>query len=199
MRVDTRIARRFLRTLLMLVLAPVAVALAQDNPPPAAAAPSKDPYTTHVKGLYAGLKGLLLRTAEKMPEENYGFRPTEEVRSFGQILGHVADSQYFFCSQVRGEKHPALKIEATKTSKAALTTALNDAFAYCDKAYEGMTDASAVEMVKHMGRDTPKLGTLITNNVHSVEHYGNIVTYLRMKNIVPPTSEPEFMKEMMKN
>jgi hypothetical protein len=62
-----------------------------------------------------------------------------------------------------------------------------------------MTDASAVEMVKHMGRDTPKLGTLITNNVHSVEHYGNMVTYLRMKNIVPPTGEPEVKKEMMKN
>ncbi len=198
MRVDTRIARRFLRTLLISVLAPVAVALAQDNPPPAAAVPSKDPYTTHVKGLYAGLKGLLLRTAEKMPEENYGFRPTEEVRSFGQILGHVADSQYFFCSQVRGEKHPALKIEATKTSKAALTTALTDAFAYCDKAYEGMTDASGTEMVKMMGKDTPKLAALNINSVHTVEHYGNLVTYLRMKNIVPPSSEPGFMPQPKK-
>lgn len=195
MRIDPRIARRFLRTLLISVLAPVAVALAQDNPPPAAAAPSKDPYVTHGKGLYAGLKAILVRSAEKMPEENYGFRPTEDVRTFGQILGHVADSQYFFCSPVRGEKNPALKIEQTRTSKAALIAALNDAFAFCDKAYEGMTDASGTELVKVMGKDTPKLSALNINSVHTVEHYGNLVTYFRMKGIVPPSSEPGFMPQ----
>lgn len=198
MRVDTRIARRFLRTLLISVLAPVAVALAQENPPPAAAAPSKDPYTTHVKGMYGGVKAILLRSAEKMPEENYGFRPTEVVRTYGQILGHVADAQYIFCSRVRGEKSPALKIEETKTSKAELVTALKDSFAYCDKAFDGMTDASGGEMVKVMGNDTPKLGALNINILHTVEHYGNLVTYLRMKNIVPPSSEPGFMPQPKK-
>ena len=198
MRIDTRIVRRFLRTLLISVLAPVAVALAQENPPPAPAALSKDPYTTHGKGLYAGLKAILVRSAEKMPEKNYGFRPTKGVRTFGQILGHVADSQYFFCSPVRGEKNPALKIEATKTSKAALIAALNDAFAYCDKAYEGLTDSSGTELVKVMGRDTPKLGALNINSVHTVEHYGNLVTYFRMKGIVPPSSEPGLVQEMRK-
>ena len=198
MRVETRIARRFLRTLLISVLAPVAGALAQDNPAPSAAAPSKDPYTTHGKGLYAGLKAIMVRSAEKMPEENYGFRPTEEVRTFGQILGHVADAQYIFCSRVRGEKNPALKIEETKTSKAALIAALNDAFAYCDKAYEGLTDASGAELVKVMGRDTPKLGALNINSVHTVEHYGNLVTYFRMKGIVTPSSEPGFLPQPKK-
>lgn len=197
MRVDTRIANRFLRALLTLVFAPVAVALAQDNPPPAAA-PGKDPFTAHSKVLYTGVKGILIRSAEKMPEENYGFRPTEGVRTFGQILGHVADSQYLFCSKVRGEKNPALKVEETKTSKADLIAALKDAFAYCDKAYDGMTDASGTEMVKLMGSDTPKLSALNVNSVHTVEHYGNLVTYLRMKNIVPPSSEPGAMPQQKK-
>lgn len=183
--------------LLICLLAPAAVALAQEKPPTAAVAP-ENPLSAHNKAIYSGVKAILLRSAEKMPEENYGFKPTDVVRSFGQIVGHVTDAQYIFCSIVRGEKNPAPGIEKTKTSKADLIAALKDAFAYCDKAYDSMTDASAVQMVKLMGGDTPKLGALATNNVHTVEHYGNLITYMRLKNIVPPTSEPEFMQQMMK-
>lgn len=142
-------------------------------------------------------KKILLRTAEKMPEENYNFKPTEAARSFGQIVGHIADSQYLFCSIVLGEKNPAPGIEQTKTSKADLIAALKDAFAYCDKSYDGMTDASAVEIVKFMGGEQPKLGVLTTNHVHTMFHYGNLVTYMRIKNIVPPTSDQEFMRQLM--
>jgi len=136
------------------------------------------------------LKDVLLRSAEKMPAENYSFKPTDAVRSFGQVLGHVADSQYYFCSTALGEKDPDPKIEQTKTSKADLIGALKGAFAYCDKAYDGMTDAAATQTVKLFGGDKPKPVVLTINNMHTVEHYGNIITYLRLKNIVPPTSEP---------
>ena len=132
-----------------------------------------------------------------MPEENYGFKPTEAVRTFGQILGHVADSHYSFCSGALGEKRPAVKVEQTKTSKADLIAALKDALAYCDKAYEGLTDASAAQMVGH-GNGTPKLGLLTVASLHSIEHYGNLIVYLRMKNIVPPSSDPGFVQEMSK-
>jgi len=172
-----------LRTLLICLLAS-GVAPAQDNPLSA--------YNKHV---YEGVKGILLRSAEKVPEENYNFKPTDTVRSYGQIIGHVADAQYIFCSIVLGEKNPVPKIEQTKTSKADLIAALKDAFAYCDKAYDGMTDASATQMVKLFGGDTPKLGVLSVNNIHTIEHYGNLVTYMRMKNIVPPTSEPGSMAQ----
>jgi uncharacterized damage-inducible protein DinB len=187
-----------LRTLLICLLAPAAVGLAQDRPPAAPVAPPNNPLSAHNRLIYRGMKAILLRSAEKMPEENYSFKPTEAVRSFGQIVGHVADSQYTFCSGVLGEKRPALKIEETKSSKTDLIAALKDAFAYCDKAYDSLTDVSATETVKLMGRDAPKLGALTTNSLHTVEHYGNLVTYMRMKNIVPPSSEPEFMQEMMK-
>jgi uncharacterized damage-inducible protein DinB len=161
------------------LLATAAVALAQDNP-----------LSAYNKVVYGGVRNILLRSAEKMPEENYNSKPTDAVRSFGQVVGHVADAQYLFCSIVLGEKNPAPKIEQTKTSKADLIAGLKDAFAYCDKAYDGMTDSSAAQMVKLFGGDTPKLGVLTVNNIHSVEHYGNLVTYMRLKNIVPPTSEP---------
>jgi uncharacterized damage-inducible protein DinB len=155
----------------------------------------QNPLSAYNRKIFAGVKMILLRSADKMPEENYGFKPVDTVRSYGQILGHVADSQYHFCSTVLGEENPSPKIEKTKTSKADIIAALKDAFAYCDKAYNGMTDASATQMVKMMGGDVPKLGALGVNNVHTVEHYGNLITYMRMKNIVPPTSEPGFMQQ----
>jgi uncharacterized damage-inducible protein DinB len=187
-----------LRLLLISLFVPAAVALAQGNPPAAAAAPQGNPLTAHNRAIYAGMKEILRRSAEKMPEESYGFKPTPAVRSYGQIIGHVADAQYSFCSVVLGDKNPAPKIEQTKTSKADLIAALKDAFAYCDRAYDGLTDASAVQTVKLMGGDTPKLGALVTNNLHTIEHYGNLVTYMRMKNLVPPTSDPEVMQQLRK-
>jgi uncharacterized damage-inducible protein DinB len=157
---------------------------------PAEGSAQESPLSAHNKVIYGGLKGLLLRSAERMPEENFGFKPTDSVRTFGQLLGHVADSQYLFCSRVLGEKNPAPKVEETRTSKADLIAALKDSFAYCDKAYDGLTDASAAQVVKLFGKDAPKLGVLNVNNAHGAEHYGNLVTYMRMKNIVPPSSDP---------
>lgn len=189
--------RTLLRILLICLLAPAAVALAQE-PPKAAVAAKDNPLSANNKFIYGYLKMILLRTAEKMPEESYNFRPTFVARSFGHIIGHAADAQYYFCSTALGEKNPLLRIEKTKTSKADLIAALKDAFAYCDKAYDGMTDASGIQMVKLMGGDTPKLSVLTVNNMHTIEHYGNLIVYLRLKNIVPPTSEPGFLPEPKK-
>lgn len=151
--------------------------------------PDNNPLSTFNKAIYVQMKGILLRSAEKMPAENYSFKPTDSVRSFGQIIGHLADAQYMFCSAALGEKNPAPKIEETKTSKADLIAALQDSLTYCDKAYDSMTDASAVQLIKLFGSDRPRLGALMVNNIHDNEHYGNLVTYMRLKNIVPPTSE----------
>src|SRR5207245_673646 len=149
-----------------------------------------NPFSTFNKFAYARLKTILVSSAEKMPEENYNFKPTDAVRSYGQIVGHLADAQYNFCSMALGETNPGLKIEETKTTKADLVAALKGALAYCDKAYDGATDASGAQMVKLFGMDMPKFGVLNINNAHDMEHYGNLVTYMRLKNIVPPTSEP---------
>ena len=151
--------------------------------------PQANPVSTFNKIAYTRIKAILISSAEKMPEENYNFKPTDAVRSYGQIVGHVADAQYNFCSMALGEKNPGLKIEQTKTTKADLVAALKDAVAYCDKAYDTMTDASGMQTVQLFGTDMPKFGVLNINNMHDMEHYGNLVTYMRLKNIVPPTSE----------
>ena len=152
-------------------------------------AQSADPLIASVKMIYSISKSDVTRAAAKMPEENYAFRPTPEVRSFGQILGHVADAQFLFCSGALGEKNPSPGIEKSKTSKADLAKALNDAFAYCDKAFDTVTDAHAGEAVKFFGRDTTRLGMLAFDSAHNMEHYGNLVTYMRIKGLVPPSSE----------
>jgi uncharacterized damage-inducible protein DinB len=150
---------------------------------------SDNPFSASNKHGYERTTGILLRSAEKMPEENYSFKPVDSVRSFGQIIGHLADAQYLFCSTASGEKNPGLNIEKTKTSKAELVAALKEGFAYCDKVYDSMTDAASTQMVNFFGNDVSKFAVLSVNIGHNMEHYGNLVTYMRMKGIVPPTSE----------
>jgi uncharacterized damage-inducible protein DinB len=176
--------------LLLCLLVPASSALAQEN---------ANPYTTYNKKIYGSIRMMLVRAAETMPEEHYAFKPTESVRTYGQIVGHVADAQYYFCATVLGEKAPSPKVEKTKTSKAELIAALNEAFTYCEKAYAAVNDVNGAELTKMMGGNTPRLGVLSTNSLHVIEHYGNLVTYLRMKNIVPPTSDPAFMEQLRKN
>ena len=135
------------------------------------------------------LSGVVIAAAEKMPEESYSFKPTPDVRSFGQLVGHLADSQYFFCALAAGETKPAAGVEKSKTSKAELVAALKEAVAYCSKTYAGMTDSKGGDMVKMMNNDFARLTVLSANTAHDYEHYGNMVTYMRLKGIVPPTSE----------
>ncbi len=149
-----------------------------------------NPLSSGIKAAYAVAKNNVTKAAAKMPEENYAFKPTPDVRSFGQLVGHVADANYMFCSVVQGEKAPVSGIEKSKSTKADLVQALESSFQYCDKVYGALTDANAAELVKFMGGDRAKLAVLSFNNMHDYEHYGNMVTYMRLKGIVPPSSEP---------
>jgi uncharacterized damage-inducible protein DinB len=170
---------------MLIVLAAAPVVLHSQEPPAA----SSNPIAAGEKGFYTIVRGEVIAAAEKMPEQNYSFKPTPEVRSFGQLVGHVADAQYLFCSMATGEADPDKNIEKTKTSKADLVTALKDAVAYCNKAYAGMTDAQGSQTVKMFNHDVARLTVLSVNTAHTDEHYGNMVTYLRIKGIIPPSSE----------
>jgi uncharacterized damage-inducible protein DinB len=160
--------------------------------------PPVNPLSTWLRNAYMGNRNNITRSAEKMPEENYGMRPgaQEEVRTFGQQVGHIANYNYLWCSQAKGEKNPAAGNLEKLSTKAEFLKALGDAFAYCDGVYNALTDASGMEMIditQESGRQTRSLrmALLILNYGHNNEIYGNIVTYLRMKNIVPSSSEPK--------
>jgi uncharacterized damage-inducible protein DinB len=168
------------------------VALLAQQAPPAPSAPPANPITASEKGLYSFIAGAAVRAAEKMPEENYAFKPTPEVRSFGQLVGHVADANSMFCALAIGETNPSKNIEKTKTSKADLVAALKDAVAYCNKAFDSTTDAKGAEITKLFGSmNLARLTVFSLNTAHTDEHYGNMVTYMRLKGLVPPTSEAQ--------
>ena len=133
----------------------------------------------------------MLRSAAKIPDDLWSFQPTPDVRTVGQLFAHIADGQYEFCG-VAAEGHSVSKnIEGTLKTKAEITAALNDAFAYCDAAYAKLTDANAAELAPFMGTRITKLGAMDFNTAHTMEHYGNLVTYMRIKGIVPPSSESQ--------
>ncbi len=149
-----------------------------------------DPLSKTARGFYGIVAGNVVKAADEMPEAGYAFQPTPDVRTFGQLIGHVADAQYLFCGKASGDaaQHPSL--EKTKTAKADLVQGLKDAVAYCKTVYSAMTDAKGgSETVKFMGMEMPRLSLLDVNTAHTDEHYGNIVTYLRLKGLVPPSSQ----------
>ena len=159
---------------------------------PAAAAPS-NPAVASVRLAYDSVKDYILRSVDQMSEENYAFRPTPEVRTFGQIIGHLANEQYVFCAAALGEPNPETKqdFEKTRTNKAGLAEAIRASFKYCDRAYQ-MSDAQATkwQTIPDFGERAP-LAMLTLNAGHNAEHYGNIVTYMRIKGMVPPSSQPQ--------
>jgi uncharacterized damage-inducible protein DinB len=151
-----------------------------------------NPLSADVRRDYQRIGGFFIRAAEKMREADYGFKPSPDVRSFGQVVAHVADDQYNLCGPAKNETRKAAytAIEDTLSKKADLVAALKDAFAYCDGAYDALTDASGAEMVKFGNKAMVSRFEMLNWNLwHTWEHYGNVAVYLRMKGLVPPTSE----------
>jgi uncharacterized damage-inducible protein DinB len=149
-----------------------------------------NPFTDAVKAQLAQVKDPVVRTAAKVPEDLYAFKPTPEVRSLGQLIGHIADANYGICGAGGGEKPPVSGIEKSTTTKAGLQKALADSFAFCEKVLASMDDKKGAETAKTFLGVQPRLMVLAFNNSHAYEHYGNLVTYMRLKGIVPPSSEP---------
>lgn len=178
----------------LILLLPLLTATAFAQP---AAPDQSSPLSTWLRDAYTRNRSTIVRTAEKMPEENYSMRPgtQTEVRTFGQQVTHVATFNFLWCSQSKGEKNPSPGNLDKLTSKAEILKVLNDAFTYCDGAYSALTDASGAQMIditQESGRQTRSLrfGLLTLNYAHNNEIYGSMVAYLRMKDIVPPASEP---------
>lgn len=155
---------------------------------PASAQMHHDGSVAGVRGLYQTVRGYIVAAAEQMPEDKYSYQPTPEVRTFGQLLGHVANAGYMFCAPVRGEEAPAMPNAEELTSKAELVAAVKASFEYCDPAYE--VDAmKAGASLQFFGQPHTGLSVLAFNMGHDFEHYGNIVTYMRMNGMVPPSSQ----------
>jgi uncharacterized damage-inducible protein DinB len=148
---------------------------------------AQNPYSTEVKANYNNVKTNLLKAADKMSEADYDFKATPDVRTYGQLVAHVADAQMGICGMASGEAKKGNAAE--KTSKADLVAALKASFEFCDSAYDALNDADGATMVKMFGRDRSKLGVLDFNVIHDNEMYGTMAVYMRLKGVVPPSSE----------
>ena len=173
------------------VTLPAASAQATDAGYPDELSPS---LAGSAKAMHAMIRRDLAQAAENMPADEYAFRPTPQVRSFGQIIGHVVDANFFFCSQAAGEKSAATVDHEQITDKAGLVKALNDSLVYCDRVYAATTDANFVQplqianVVGTGSTNTVRGAVLLYNIAHNYEHYGNLAVYMRLKGHVPPST-----------
>lgn len=144
-----------------------------------------------VKNMHATIRQNLADAAQSMPAEDYAFKATPQVRSFAEVLGHVVNANFFFCSQAKGETLPSKENFERVTDKAVMVKGMNDALKYCDDVYNGITDASFNELITMAGpakKQASRGSVLVFNTTHNNEHYGNIVVYMRLKGRVPPST-----------
>ena len=165
----------------MFALASLTSAQVSPSLPNPTSAPN--PLTTTLSIFRSNMQDKIMKSADAMPESKYSYRPTKDVRSFGEILNHLADISYTLCSNIKGEANP---ISATaKVSKAEVKAYLKGSFDYCDGVYSGFTDAHLNDPADFFGVKTNKMFILTQLGNHDALHYGNLVTYLRINGLMP--------------
>ncbi len=150
-----------------------------------------------VQGNYARVKGFILKSADEMPAEDYSYKPTPDIRTFARVLNHVTEAQQHVCSAINqpasklndGVAHPAAKIPPETADKATIVAALKDSFAECDTAYASLTNANVGDMIQAGPVKRSRIGMLWGNASHDNEQYATLALYLRLKGLVPPSSE----------
>lgn len=148
-----------------------------------------DPAIPALRAQWLGIIDNVTKAAEEVAEADYAYKPVATVRSFGELIGHVAGSQHMICAAALGEPQPEEDaVEKSATTKEALIAALKESTEHCSKAY-AMSAASGGMPVTLFGTENTRVGALALNAVHVGEHYGNIVTYMRMNGLVPPSSK----------
>jgi uncharacterized damage-inducible protein DinB len=176
----------------------VAAILAVAMRPLSAQAPAQprppQTFPAYLQGQYATLERNITGSVDKMPAEHFAFKPVPEVMSYAELLTHIVETQYGYCSTVKGAGNPGASLNFKVTDKVAVGHLVPDPFAYCDEAFASVTNENALELLTRGSapnqRQLARVNQLTQLIVHGNEHYGNLVTYLRMKGIVPPSSAP---------
>ena len=150
----------------------------------------QSPLASEAQGSYARIKPNILKAADKMPAADYSYKPTPDIRTFARVVNHVTEAQLHICGAANNADASALpKVPAETADKAAIVEALKASFAECDKAYAGLTDANMSEMLQVGPAKRSRLGLLYGNIAHDNEQYATLSLYLRLKGLVPPSSE----------
>ena len=148
-----------------------------------------DAMVASIRAIYDRVRSNLTRAADMMSEHDYGYRPTADVRTFGELIGHIANGNFAFCAAALGAENPnKVNIERTVRDRPGLISTLAKSFAWCDPAYQ-ISDADASGPAFLMGAQRTRYDALVINNSHDDQHYGNIVTYMRLRGLVPPSTQ----------
>lgn len=170
------------------VLLSAGVTMAQ---PPAAG--QQLTVATGVQRWYLTVKTNLTQAVEKMPEANYDFKPSTmpEMRTYGQLMAHVAQTQFGYCASLKGVPNPmqGRQLETELKTKAEFVKALTDSFAFCDDAYASLTDANGSDMIMQGRGQWTRAAALSYNVTHDNEMAGTAYVYMRAKGLVPPSTE----------
>lgn len=166
-----------------------AAAQAQMAPMPGMTPPPSSGPASEVQGNYNRLKPNVIKAAEKMPDADYQYRPTPEIRTFARVVNHVTEAQFRTCATLNGTRFDASKVPSDTADKAAIVAGLKASFDECDKAYASLTDANVTEMMSMGQNKRSRIGLAWGNISHDNEQYAELSTYLRLKNLVPPTAE----------
>jgi hypothetical protein len=170
------------------------LAVSGQTPTPAAPAPAVTPQppstpSADVLRSYNGLKANILKAADKMPAENYSYRPTPEVRTFARVVNHVTEAQFHTCGAVNGTTLPANAVPPETADKATIVAALKASYAECDKAYAALTEANMLETFKVGPAQRSRISLAWGNVSHDNEQYATLALYMRLKGVAPPSSE----------
>lgn len=174
---------RLVSTICLVLVAATVPAAAQD------AAPAPLGAGRAINQMYTTIKTYLTESASKMAEADFAFRPSPDVRTYGALIGHISNAGFASCAGLLGEANPNKENLEQKTDKVALSAALAGMVAYCDRAFASITDENAVEPIKVGSRQIARVVPAASLVAHLNEHYGNLVTYMRIKGIVPPSTE----------
>ena len=153
-------------------------------PPPPSTGPASE-----VLRSYTTLKPNVIKAAEKMPEADYQYKPTPEIRTYARIVNHITEAQFHTCTSLNGTAFDPKSVPSDTADKATIVAGLKASFDECDKAYAALTETNATEMIPAGKNKRSRIGFAWGNVSHDNEQYAELSTYLRLKGLVPPTAE----------
>lgn len=175
---------------LVLLSAALVAAQAPSTAPTTPPTPVKLSAPADVQRSYNGLKANILKAADKMPADSYSYRPTPDIRTFARVVNHVTEAQLHYCGLLNGTAPDALpKVPPETAEKTAIVAALQASFAECDKAYASLTDDNLLQMLTIGPITRTRIGFAWSNVSHDNEQYATLALYMRLKGLVPPSSE----------
>ena len=186
---EVMIMRRIVLTLAVAAFPSMALAQQPATQPPAPPPCTENCMAKEAQGNYSRVKANILKSADKMPAEDYSFKPTPDIRTFARVVNHVTEAQMHVCGAIDGIKPDSYTVPPETADKATIVAALNASFAECDKAYAATTDANMTVVVDAGFSKRSRLGLLWGNVAHDNEQYATLALYMRLKGLVPPSSE----------